>query len=145
MYKCRHFDIKELVSEDAYIRKGEQCWRFFRPDLLITLDKLRDRYGPTFCNTWALGERVIAQYGHFEYRGLRLPDELPSSSDFSGHRHGCAADLWFVDVTAEEVRRDILGNMYHDDFKLITEVELGTNWLHMACATNVQRILTYSP
>ena len=144
-YKCEHFGIKELVSVRAFNEKGERCWRFLNPETIWTADRLRKRYGPSFCNTWGLSDRIQAAYGTHQFRGLRLPGELSRSSDYSGHRHGKSLDQVFAEVTAEEVRQDILADPDHEDFQYITELELGVSWLHYACGTNVERILTYHP
>ena len=138
MYRCKHFGIKELVSQRVYMDKGESAWRFFRPTALQTLDKLRDRYGKVTCNDWAFG-------GSVHFRGLRLGDEYPASSWYSAHRHGCAFDAVFANATAEEVRHDILARPDDEDFRLITELELDVTWLHFACDTNVNRIFTFRP
>lgn len=138
MYRCEHFRIEELVSRRVFLDKAHKAWRFFAPELLRTADKLRKRYGPAECNTWVFG-------GDIQYRGLRLGDEYLASSAYSGHRHGKSLDLVFADVTAEEIRADILKFPDHEDFQFITELELGVSWVHFACCTNVERILTYKP
>ena len=44
MYKCKHFDIKELVSPAVYRKFGEFAWAIFDPEILKELDFIRDEW-----------------------------------------------------------------------------------------------------
>lgn len=65
MYKCRYFDIKELVSPKVYEKFGEFAWRFFDENILMELDYIRKEWGSSInINDWAWG-------GIFKESGLR--------------------------------------------------------------------------
>lgn len=137
MYTCKHFGIKELVSDIAYAKQSERCWRFLDPIALKGIDTLREIYGSCTINDWAWG-------GTFRYSGLRLQDELPQSSQFSAHRFGRAFDLKFDAATPEQVRQDILNGVIN--VRGLTELELDTpTWVHVAFNTNVTGLLTFRP
>lgn len=134
MYKCKWFNIKELVSPGTYSARGEKAWQLLDDRLLITLDRLREKYGRMTVNNWSYG-------GNREWSGLRTPDS-PWYSTYSQHSFGRAADIIFNDVTAEEVRQDILAAPDDNTFVNITSFEEGTSWLHVD-VRNVDRILTF--
>ncbi|MGD2118091.1 MAG: hypothetical protein PVG66_07020 [Chromatiales bacterium] len=136
MYKCQHFAIHELVPPHVYQKRGEKAWELLDENLLITLDKLRDIYGPVTVNNYKWG-------GEREWSGLRTPDS-PYYSAFSQHSFGRAADCLFDNITAEEVRQDILADPTNSAFKLIGSLELGVSWLHFD-VRNCDRIKTYYP
>ena len=122
MYKCEYFAIHELVPRNVFHGRGEKAWELLDERLLITLDKLRVRYGRMTVNNYYWGKSR-------EWSGLRTTDS-PFYSAFSQHTFGRAADCLFESKTAEEVRQDILTNPESNDFKLIGSVELGVSWLH---------------
>ena len=134
MYKPRHFYTQELVPEHVYRDRGEKALELLDDRLLITLDDMRDAYGPIVVNDWYRG-------GVIQWRGLRT-DNSPVGTIYSQHRFGRAADLIFLDTDAESVRRDILNNP--NLFPHIQSLELGTTWLHFD-VRNCERIKTYSP
>jgi hypothetical protein len=68
----------------------------------------------------------------------------PFGTEYSQHRFGRAADCIFADVTAEQVRQDVLDNPDDEDFKYITSIELGVDWFHFD-VRNCNRIMTYYP
>jgi len=45
IYKCKHFGIKELVSEGTYNKRGEKAWQLLDDRILRTIDFLRETYG----------------------------------------------------------------------------------------------------
>lgn len=56
MYKCRYFNIKELVSPLVYNQWGEKAWMFFPEADLQDLDTIRESYGsPIIINNWSTG------------------------------------------------------------------------------------------
>jgi len=136
MYKCSHFIIQELVDKATYDKRGEKAWELLDEKILITIDKLRNRYGPMTINSWKWhGDRM--------WSGLRTKDS-PYYSAYSQHTFGRAVDVIFNDITAEEVRQNILADPDHDDFKYITSFEEGVSWLHIDCR-NCERIKTFKP
>jgi len=136
VYKCNHFSIHELVPRSVYEKRGEKAWQLLDERLLITLDKLRERYGSTTINNWYWGKGR-------EWSGLRTSDS-PYYSTFSQHTFGRAADCLFANVSAEEVRQEILASPNDPAFELIGSLELGVSWLHFD-VRNCERVMTYRP
>ena len=123
MYKTRHFKLYELVPRQIYEStprdKDHRLWGLFDDRTLVTADALRDRYGKTTINDWKWG-------GNNQYGGWR-PGDCEIGSELSQHKFGRALDPKFQEVTAEEVREDILTKEYFD---MITCVEMDISWLH---------------
>ena len=136
MYKCNHFKIQELVPPKVYKTCKNKAWRLLDDRVLITLDRLRERYGPITVNNWHSGKDR-------EWSGLRTPDS-PYYSANSQHTFGRAADCLFSRTDAESVRQDILAAPVDKDFELIGSLELGVSWLHFD-VRNCKRIKTYYP
>ncbi|MFH2047000.1 MAG: hypothetical protein ABIK92_17870 [Pseudomonadota bacterium] len=136
MYKCKHFLIYELVPRRVFEERGEKAWELLDDRLLITLDKLRDRYGSITVNNYYWGKER-------EWSGLRTSDS-PYYSPYSQHSFGRAADCLFADNSAEAIRQDILANPSDPAFALIGSIELGVSWLHFDIR-NCDRIKTYYP
>jgi hypothetical protein len=136
MYKCEHFAIHELVPPQVYRDRKEKAWELMDERLLITLDKLRKRYGSMTVNNYHWGKDR-------EWSGLRTADS-PYFSKYSQHSFGRAADCLFTKISSEEVRQEILANPNDEDFKLIGSLELNVSWLHFD-VRNCERIKTYSP
>ena len=136
MYKCKYFAIHELVPKDVYEKYGETSWKLMDDRILITIDKLRYRYGKMTINNYYWG-------GDRQWSGLRTPDS-PYYSFTSQHSYGRAVDIIFKEVSTEEVRNDLLNNPNEDTFKLITAVELDVSWLHID-VRNVKRLFTFRP
>ena len=136
MYKCDHFKIQELVSPGVYKDRGDKAWELLDDRLLMTLDKLRERYGPIIVNNWANG-------GDRQWSGFRTPGS-PFYSKYSQHSFGRAADCLFSRTTAGIVRQDILLKPFDSAFMLIGAIELGVSWLHFD-VRNCDRIKTFRP
>ena len=136
MYKCNHFSIHELVPPHVFDQRGEKAWALLDERLLLTLDRLRERFGSMTVNNYYWGKDR-------EWSGLRTKDS-PYYSSFSQHTFGRAADCLFSNRSTEEVRELILSNPSDSDFELIGSVELGVSWLHFD-VRNCDRIQTYYP
>ena len=136
-YICEHFTIEELVSKRVFDIRGQRAWQLLDVRGLMTLDRLRRRYGRMTINDWLWG-------GKNESRGLRTP-ESKWFSEFSQHTFGRGFDVIFHDgVTAEQVRQDILAEPDHPDFEFIMSIELGVSWLHFDIR-NCERIFAFNP
>ena len=122
MYKCRHFALHEVVPQAMIDKRGVKAWELLDERMLITLDRLRDRYGKMRMNDYHWG-------GSDQYRGLRTP-ESADYSDTSQHAFGRAADPIFMGVTAEQVRQDLIADPTAKCFEFITSIELGVSWFH---------------
>ena len=135
-YRCKHFIIQELVPPQVYEARGYKAWELIDVRLLMTLDRLRNRFGSMKINDWKWG-------GNREWSGLRTPNS-PYYSPYSQHTFGRAADILFADITAEEVRQEILADPDNSSFDLIYSMELATSWLHID-VRNATRIKTFKP
>lgn len=136
MYKPTHFAIHELVPPAVFQERGESAWQLLDDRMLMTLDRLRKRYGPITVNNYHWG-------GEREWSGLRTTDS-PFGTQYSQHRFGRAADCLFQNISTDEVRNEILAFPDHRAFALIGSVERGTSWLHFD-VRNCDRIMTYYP
>ena len=99
LYPIKHFSVHELLPPAAYQAHGKRGLLFFDINALITLDMLRDRYGPITINNWYWG-------GNRKYSGWR-PWDCPIGAILSQHKFGRAFDCLFRDVTADDVREDM--------------------------------------
>lgn len=131
-YIPKYFQPHELVPPDIYSElAGDpvKICRLFDNRALITLDRLRERYGQITVNNWLWdGERTES--------GLRNP-KTAIGARWSDHKFGRAFDCLFKKITAEQVRLDILADPFHPDFELITCLEMTVSgkpitWLHFA-------------
>jgi hypothetical protein len=136
MYKCKHFSIHELVPPSVFRERQEKAWELLDERLLMTLDRLREKYGSITVNNYYWGKDR-------EWSGLRTPDS-PYYSPFSQHTFGRAADCLFANRSAEDVRQEVLANPSDPVFELIYSIELGVSWLHFD-VRNCARIKTYYP
>ncbi|MBU1621811.1 MAG: hypothetical protein KJ604_20335, partial [Gammaproteobacteria bacterium] len=98
IYKCEHFHLVELLPKLFYneniTKYKDNLWGLFDLRTLITLDRLRKRYGKTYMNDWKWG-------GNNDSKGFRPPED-PEGAKLSQHRFGRAADPKFESVTADE-------------------------------------------
>lgn len=133
VYECRHFRIEELVTPELFEQfKDNQpmLWQFLDVRALMTLDGLRERFGPVTVNNWLWG-------GDFTLSGLR-PWDTTVGAPFSQHKFGRGFDAKFKTVSAHEVRKelfqaDALGRQFGmPHFAHITCVEdfPGMTWFH---------------
>ena len=138
MYKCKHFEIHELVPQDVYEKYGEKAWQFFDVSLLETLDQLREHFGSLTVNTWKWG-------GHLSQRGLRSFD-YGGIGNRSLHKLGKAIDCSSKVHSSEDMRQYILNNQ--EQFPHIRGLELDVSWLHFDTRNrdgNVGNIFTFKP
>jgi len=133
-YIPKHFAPHELVPPDIYGElNGDQVkiFRLFDDRLLITLDRLRERYGLITVNNW------LWDGGRTE-SGLRNPRTATGGgARWSDHKFGRAIDCLFKKTTPDQVRRDILDDPYWYTFEFITCLEMTISgqpisWLHFA-------------
>ncbi|CAL9991924.1 hypothetical protein VPHK567_0346 [Vibrio phage K567] len=132
MYKCKYFEIYELVTPQMYEAWGEKCWQLFDERVLITLDALRKKFGSCVVNDWKWG-------GRFDDSGFRDVHFYSSVDAYlksrSQHKYGRAVDAKFK-VPAHEVRKYILENP--DEFPHVKFIEVGPlkdgsdmSWVHI--------------
>ena len=135
-YRCRFFKIHELVPPDVYNERSDKAWQLLDSRLLITLDRMRMRYGPITVNNYFWGHDR-------KYSGLRTPDS-EHYSPTSQHTFGRAADCIFREIGVDVVRTDILEHPYDTEFQHINAIELDTSWLHFD-VRNCDRVMTFKP
>jgi hypothetical protein len=125
IYIPKYFKIEEILPQDLCDPQDANQWFMFDNRILMTADKLRERYGQMICNTWSWN-------GDHQYRGFRgLACSVGST--LSQHKFGRALDLIPTEVTVDEVRNEIIANPFKEEFKFITAIESGVHWLHIDC------------
>lgn len=125
-YRPKHFILQELVGPDVFAERGERAWELLQPAALVSLDKLRRKFGPVTVNNWHAG-------GQYQESGLRTSRSL-TGAKWSMHRFGGADDCKFRDATPQEVYDYVL--LHPDEFPEITAMEniIATpTWLHQDC------------
>lgn len=129
IYKCKYFHLVELLPRAFYeaniLRYKDNLWFLFDAHGLITLDRLRDRYGKCHMNNWKWG-------GANGSKGFR-PPESTIGAKLSQHRFGRGFDPKFENATADEVREDLKNNPGDPAFEYITAIEDGEiakTWFH---------------
>lgn len=123
-YRPKYFTIQELVDPETYSALGDRAWLVLDVRMVITIDQLREKLGSAYINDWHLGNA-----GHnFRYRGFRPPG-CTIGAPLSQHRFGRAADMTFLDYSAEAARKYILAN--RSEFPFLTTLESGVAWTHL--------------
>jgi len=129
--------LDEYVPVVLYERYPENVLKGFIDERLVLSDqKLRDRYGRVTINNWFVG-------GNRNHSGIRTPDSKYYSSG-SQHSWGRASDKIFDDVYAEEVQNDIQKN---ELWKMlgIFGLEIGVSWVHTDVRwTYTGKLLTFN-
>jgi hypothetical protein len=132
-YVPKHFQIQELIDPITFGMYGGQAWMFFRPELLYSLDAIRDYFDKAvLINNWH-------ESGPFKWRGLRTPAS-PNWGDYEPHGKGVAVDFDVEGLKAEEVRQEILAHKDGTNFQYIMRMEKGTSWVHCDCFNISDRI-----
>lgn len=134
MYLPRHFQAYELVPPEIFASRKGKSFELIDERVLITLDTLRETFGPCIINDWYWG-------GEFEQSGLRTAN-APQFSPTSQHTFGRAMDCKFKEHPAAEIRDQVIRNRLL--FPYITFMEDDVNWFHFD-VRNVQRIVLWSP
>lgn len=145
MYACRHFQITELVSpwwqKSASARgKTSLLWLAFDSRLLVTIDRLRELFGPLIINNWNVG-------GPRSQSGLRESNSSTGAL-ISPHKFGRALDFVSGSVTPDEIYQSLVqaGGLkpgfrdrvdgQAEPWRLITRLEYapGMTWTHIDVA-----------
>ncbi len=130
----KYFELYELVDRATYEKWGEDAWNLLNPDLLYSLDGLREFFGvPCYINNWYNG------HGKDQYKGYRPPD-CPIGALRSEHKKGNAADPIIEGIDAETARQKILDNQDHPLLCKIMRLEANVPWLHIDCKQVANRI-----
>lgn len=125
IYRPSHFQAFELVDPTTFLKFGEDSVAFFRPELLIALDIIRELSGKAITvNNWKTG-------GPFKWRGLRT-ENCKEGAPYSMHRFGGAADFDMAQTSADDARKWIrMQRAAHTPLQAITRMEVGTSWVHI--------------
>jgi hypothetical protein len=125
----KHFDFEELVPPSIWKTYGIASRQFLRPELITSLDLLRDILGrPVTVNNWHAG-------GAYKESGYRLPDTR-TGARYSQHKFGAAADVKVPGMTPREVLAVILNNQQRFIEAGLTTYEnpdFTPTWLHVDC------------
>jgi len=165
MLTAKRFDIRELVPPHVYKARGNLAWELIDNKLILLIDKLAEKFGTVYINTWHFKNQPFNQV--FYWSGLRtfeylIPEYYPDKHNnhylitledfqkahsksiryFSQHFYGRASDMKFMDISSDEVRQYIAS--HPDEFKELQSYELGTSWFH-GDVRNCSRIKTYTP
>lgn len=135
MYKCKYFQIRELVSPVVYNKWKEQAWMFFDKEVLMELDLIRERFAaPIVINNWA-------NKGSLRQCGLRSNlDEIPKVHTLrnelylSGHCSGKAFDLHAGNGNHRRLYDLCLTLIKNKELKHFKRLEKFTNtytWVHI--------------
>ena len=132
MYKCKHFDIKELVSKAVYYKFGEFAWCFFDEDILKDLDIIRESWGsPLTINNWHSG-------GQYNESGLRSNvDSIVKNKIapyLSGHVLAKAFDIKPQNKKSKEFHTflwNFLKTGKLKAFKRLENGQLTPDWIHI--------------
>lgn len=120
----KFFTLPEIVDRATFLHWGEGAWSLFSPDLLFSLDGIREFFNaPVTINNWFGG-------GPFQYRGFRGPD-CPVGVEHSYHKKGMAADFDVKGYTTEDARRIILENQDNPLLAKIQRMEGNVGWCHI--------------
>ena len=133
--KPTYFSLDELVCEHVYNFYGDIAWQFFDPRLLITIDRLRERFNkPMYVNDWQI-------HGQFSQRGFRCLqcqlelDAVKNNKMYcSPHSRGQAIDFDVQGLAAEEIRQYIIKNPNLLPYPV--RLEAGVNWVHLDTVDN---------
>jgi hypothetical protein len=131
-FRPKWFAIEELVGPDFYVKWGDRAWEWLRPELLITLDQMRDQFGSITINNWKTG-------GVFRESCLR-DFKTDTGAGMSLHKFGCAADCKFKSITPIEVQSYILSRP--EKFPWLTTLEdaaITKTWLHVDVRNHSQQ------
>lgn len=131
--KCKHFNIKELVSRQVYEKYGEKAWSFIDDDIKEFLDLIREHFNrPVTVNNWSFG-------GNLEQRCLRANlDQITKEKTkqnklyLSAHVLGKGVDFNIKGFNTNQVHQEILKNS--EKFKMIKRMEseeATPTWIHV--------------
>lgn len=121
-YRPANFVIQELVPPDVYQARGERAWELLDVYALITLQRIREVFGPITVNNWHAG-------GAYKESGLRS-FTTSTGAKFSQHRFGRAFDCK-GEKTPREMADYILA--HPERFPYLTTIEnpdATPTWMH---------------
>ncbi len=122
-----HFDLREVVTPEAYAALGDKAIILMDKRIIDVCEELRNYFDePITINNWHSG-------GQYHESGLRNFDTT-TGAKYSQHKYGRALDLKFTHVTPEEVRNEIREMFDHFSKFGLTTIEQSTaTWVHIDC------------
>lgn len=152
----KFFDADELIDPVTLMAmrdRGLDPWILFRPELLYSLDGVREFIGRAiFVNNWDTDankklhgnllynkEWLLTRAGGLGLRAFRgfRPRWYDGGGELSQHRLGCAVDFDVQGVTAEDVQLAIMKNHNDPRLSLIRRMERGVSWVHIDVAPSI--------
>ena len=123
IYRPRHFGLQEIVSSEIFEARGERAWELLDVYALVTLDQLREHFGPISINDWHWG-------GKFQYSGMR-PFVGGVGAVWSMHRFGRAFDCKPKETTPQEMHAMILAKPEKfPHIRVLEAIEATPTWVH---------------
>lgn len=127
MKVSKNFDLRELVSPEAYDKLGHAAHWLLDPRLIAVVQAIRDLAGkPITVNDWHTG-------GQHKQSGYRMPD-CTTGAALSQHRFGRAADLKIAGMTPGEALQLVTQNwpaLSALGLSTVEDVSLTPTWLHV--------------
>ena len=137
----RFFRLYELVDKATFYDQGEEAWKLLTPELLYSLDGLRDFLGcPVSVNNWWNNTSTYAR----QFCGYR-PPECTIGAKFSQHKLGNAADCHIKGADYANLRIHIMENKNDERLIKIMRMEVDVSWLHIDCKPTENRIRLFKP
>lgn len=144
-YKCKYFQIKELVNPVLLKKLPESTlWSMFDDRLLRMADRIREKYGPCTVNANGLTDC-----------GLRDPSST-TGAKYSMHKIGRALDIHIRSIELQwsgnksgkaaaynRVREQLLADSEFDILNFeqnSKECPKGIHWLHVECSNRDKRL-----
>ncbi|WP_051177326.1 hypothetical protein [Halodesulfovibrio aestuarii] len=142
-YIPQHFSIEELLPppvllpapfKAAYCKDKSALFRLFDYRILLTLDRLRDRYGPCLVNNWHWFSETEWKNGAaemFRFSGWR-PVDCGEGAALSEHKLFRAMDCKFSKTIPDEIWDEMLADARAPQFEYMQRIEAfgGMSWFH---------------
>jgi hypothetical protein len=128
-YRPKHFQLHELVPPDIFAARGTAAWELLDPRALMTLDSLREQFGPCVVNDWQSG-------GQYKESGLRS-SQTATGAVYSQHKFGRAFDCKFKGASPDAVGAYVIA--HPDQFPHLTTIEdtaATPTWFHFDVRLN---------
>lgn len=119
----KSFIIQELVPPTIFAARGDRAWELIDANAAMSLQALRDRFGPCTVNNWHIN-------GTYKESGLRA-FSTPTGAAYSQHKYGRAFDCKFRNATPREVFADVMRDpSKFPHITVLEDVNFTPTWLH---------------
>ena len=140
MYKCKWFEISELVPPELMTLPEDYLWKLFDENLLKVIDRLRDNLKVSITiNNWKSN-------GQYRLSGFR-PKNCAIGAPNSCHKTGKACDMKFNGISIYTAYDHIINNQHlYPEIKRIEDPNVTKIWLHIDTkVTNSNKIYVFKP